>query len=132
MSEMEKMQADAVSRAREMYSRRSPSYSANGFPSGYNGNIKPNHSPVSDRNSHSVVNHEHEEIESTSPEEVTEEAAAAVEIQEEISSKNIHHGDFLDTILADKEKALIILLIALLNEEKASPSLMLALMYLII
>ena len=38
---------------------------------------------------------------------------------------------FLDVLLSDKERTLIILLLALLSEEKANTSLMLALMYII-
>lgn len=143
MSDMDKMQADAVNRAREMYSRRSPSYSAGGFPSGYNGNMKANPNITPERNSQSgnFSMHSHTKHSETEPEPETKPEknnSPNLEIpysKENAAPENLSKGqsmDFLDTILADKEKALIILLIALLNEEKASSSLLLALMYLII
>lgn len=136
-NDMDKMQAEAANRAREMYSRRSPGYSANGFPSGYNGNMKTNPNTAAEKHSHSGSHQSNSPPESSEPKKnnppepdyINEHNNGAAE------SENIHRNrseDFLDTILADKEKALIILLIALLNEEKASSSLLLALMYLII
>ena len=139
-NDMDKMQADAVSRAREMYSRRSPGYSANGFPSGYNGNMKTNPNAPAEKHSHSGSHQTNSPTEHSKPKKAEEEKPPESDyINEHINgaaeSENIHQNqqaDFLDTVLADKEKALIILLIALLNEEKASSSLLLALMYLII
>ena len=135
MSDMDKMQADAVNRAREMYSRRTPGYSANGFPSGYNGNMKTNPNAAAEKHGHHGSSQEH-----SKPKNIDKEKPPEIENKNEhigstAEPQKIHQtqsADFLDTILADKEKALIILLIALLNEEKASSSLLLALMYLII
>lgn len=140
MSDMDKMQADAVSRAREMYSRRSPPYSANGFPSGYNGNMKTNTNVTAERNAHfgdtsSKAPQKHEDPKTDSEKDSSQFVGEEQNIADTFEREEIpqgQSGDFLDNILADKEKALIILLIALLNEEKASSSLLLALMYLII
>ena len=133
MSDMDKMQADAVNRAREMYSRRTPGYSANGFPSGYNGNMKTNPNISAEKHSRPgtpPTEPEHKPIEEPPTIDNTHKHNGGTEESESINQPEA--ADFLDTVLADKEKALIILLIALLNEEKASSSLLLALMYLII
>lgn len=140
MNDMDKMQADAVSRAREMYSRRSPVYSANGFPSGYNGNMKTNPNVTAEKHGQSGSPQVKSPSEHSESKDIDEEKPPEIDSKNEhidgaAESENIHQNqqaDFLDTVLADKEKALIILLIALLNEEKASSSLLLALMYLII
>ena len=135
MNDMDKMQAEAVNRAREMYSRRSPSYSANGFPSGYNGNMKTNPNAAAEKHSQPGSSHEHSKPKSIDKEKPPEVEKKNEHIGSTVEPEEIHQtksADFLDTVLADKEKALIILLIALLNEEKASSSLLLALMYLII
>ena len=119
MSEIDRMQQDAIDRAREMYSRRTPSYNSGGFPSGYNGNIKRRTSSANNRgesfpqnDNDTVENNAEDKPQETAPKETTSES-------------------FLDTLLADKERTLIILLLALLNEEKANTSLMLALLYII-
>ena len=103
MSEIDRMQQDAIDRAREMYSRRTPSYNSGGFPSGES-------FPQNDNDT--VENNAEDKPQETAPKETTSES-------------------FLDTLLADKERTLIILLLALLNEEKANTSLMLALLYII-
>jgi len=141
VSDIDKMQADAVSRAKEMYSRRSPSYEAEGFPKGYNGTMKTNGNPHSDKTVNSGESKDNQDRksadESVSSREISSNAEHEMEgsnakYSEKSFSQSERSNDILSTILADKEKALIILLIALLNEENASPSLMLALMYLII
>ncbi|MBQ3692855.1 MAG: hypothetical protein II931_06010 [Clostridia bacterium] len=133
MSDMDKMQADAVNRAKDMYSRRTPGYSANGFPSGYNGNMKTNPNISAEKHSRpgtppTEPEHKHEE----DPPQIDNAREHNGSTAEQENVNQPKSADFLDTVLADKEKALIILLIALLNEEKASSSLLLALMYLII
>lgn len=123
MSDMDKMQQDAVNRAREMYSRRTPSYHAGTFPSGYNGNIKRRVS-AAHRSEESFP-----QSEPANEENITEEQDKPQENAEQ--SEVSKEESFLDTLLSDKERTLIILLLALLNEEKADTSLMLALMYII-
>lgn len=131
MSDMDKMQADAIGRAREMYSRRTPIYSANSFPNGYNGNM---------RNSSSNSTNSKQRSESKPPPVPENDLYDETEKTGEVSDCSDNENklqpqtspDIFDSLFADKEKALIILLIALLNEEKASSSLLLALMYLII
>ena len=125
------MQADAVSRAKEMYSRRSPSYEADGFPKGYNGSMKANGNTHSENQKLKA----NDDSQNTPDSTVTNESDSHNNpVAQQVSnvSQNVQSTDILTTVLADKERALIILLIALLNEENASPSLMLALMYLII
>lgn len=121
MSDKDKMQADAVNRAREMY-RRSQNYNVNNLPNGYNGNIRENHK--SSKN------------DPITPPVIEEEKEASTESQTPIideSPKTVKApNDPLEAFLKDKERALIILLIALLSgEERANTSLVLALMYLI-
>ena len=113
MNDMDKMQAEAVNRAREMYSRRSPPYSANGFPSGYNGNMKTNPNAAAEKHGHPVSSQEHSKpknIDNEKPPEIenkNEHIDSTVEPEE---IRKTQSADFLDTVLADKEKALIILL----------------------
>ncbi len=126
MNDMDKMQAEAVNRAREMYSRRSPPYSANGFPSGYNGNMKTNPNAAAEKHGHPVSSQEH-----SKPKNIDNEKPPEIENKNEHIDSTVEPEEIRKTQSA-KEKALIILLIALLNEEKASSSLLLALMYLII
>lgn len=150
MSENEQLQADAVNRAKEMY-RRSQSYSLNGFPSGYNGSMS------SAGKAQSAARQPRQEQKSTQADERqsvqntpnTPEPPTVQNIQDEPAENESEavggcgekagetsvgetaSGDFLDSLMRDKERALIILLIALLSEEKASASLLLALVYLI-
>lgn len=122
MSDKDKMQADAVNRAREMY-RRSQNYNVNNLPNGYNGNIRENHKPSkSDPITPPVIEEDGQEpsVENQMP--IIEESSKTVKAP----------SDPLEAFLKDKERALIILLIALLSgEERANTSLVLALMYLI-
>lgn len=128
MNDKEKMQAEAVNQAREMYSRRSPP-----FPqSGYNPNVKyiQNNSQSQSKpkitaadTSGSGANQNMSNQKNDSADEKSDDSTI---------SKTFRRKDPLESFFADKEKTLIILLIALLNEEKASSSLLLALMYLII
>lgn len=134
MSDMDKMQAEAAERAKEMYSRRSqPQYVKNGFTNGYSGTARINQTtpiekkPIQqEKNLHQVTDRNNEPLENNN-EEIKQEVFSL-----ENTANSTGNTDILDTLLADKEKALIILLIALLSEEKSSPSLLLALMYLII
>ena len=115
-----KRQQEAIDRAREMYSRRTPDYRQQGFPSGYNGNIKRRTSAQGNREE--KTDHSEEVFEETDTAEAEHGQHKANEKPEET---------FLDMLLNDKERTLIILLLALLSEEKANTSLMLALMYII-
>lgn len=119
MSEKDRIQADAVSRAKEMY-RRSQNYNVNSLPNGYNGSMRDNHQVPKDDSSA-----EKEEQKESSEEEFT----VPVSGNEVQNSKNV--SDPLEIFLKDKERALIVLLIALLSDERANTSLVLALMYLI-
>ena len=148
MSEMDKLQADAVNRARDMY-RRSQNYNVNSFPNGYNGNIREQTQKASDTEKVAVKNvtgqkTQRQQIQSAV--QKTAEEKSNDTVKEEDNNTKPHEniettsnlqqsgnirGDLLDIILSDKERTLIILLIALLNEEGANTSLLLALMYLI-
>lgn len=132
VSDIDKMQADAVSRAKEMYSRRSPSYEADGFPKGYNGTMKPNGYAHPEDHKQKANDESKKTPENSVSSDDSGQKNNPVNQQVSNVSENGHSGDILTSVLADKERALIILLIALLNEENASPSLMMALMYLII
>lgn len=123
MSDMDKMQQEAANRAKEMYSRRTPSYQSGGFPSGYNGNMK-RRTPPAQRKEESF------------PQSKAADEEKAIENKEEQHESKTNMAEsrgenFLDTLIADKERTLIILLLALLSEEGADNSLMLALMYII-
>lgn len=113
-------QQEAIERAREMYSRRTPDYHTGGFPSGYNGNIKRRTSARADRED----NFPQTNSDSMDKSDINTES------EDKTDSKS-KEDSFLDMLLADKERTLIILLLALLSEEKANTSLMLALMYII-
>lgn len=119
MSEKDRIQADAVSRAKEMY-RRSQNYNVNSLPNGYNGSMRDNHQVQ--KGDSAAEKEEQKEVNE-------EEAAVPVSENEMHYSKNI--SDPLEMFLKDKERALIVLLIALLSDERANTSLVLALMYLI-
>lgn len=123
MSEKDKIQADAVSRAKEMY-RRSQNYNVNSLPNGYNGSMRDEHRTPKSEPAAKKPTEKRE-----SPPEHTEDTISPVT---EESPGNIKSpSDPLDVFLKDKERALIVLLIALLYEERANTSLVLALMYLI-
>lgn len=137
MNEMDRMQADAANRARDMY-RRSQNYqgyNVNSLPNGYNGSMRESKKlRPNDKN-------DNQESVNETVSETTEEIAENP-VSDSLSEKNPPQnennvpltglgGDFLDQLLGDKERTLIILLIALLNEERANTSLLLALMYLI-
>lgn len=124
MSDISKMQADAANRAKEMYSRRTPQYNTNSFPSGYNGSIK-KHEPKTSEEAQEETQAQNDNASKPEQQETVNPTVTPTPLMQT-------DKDFLDTILADKEKALIILLIALLNEENVSSSLLLALMYLVI
>lgn len=137
MNEMDRMQADAVSRAKDMYrrSQNHQGYNVSSLPNGYNGNMReskklqPNENAKSDKGTKEVISDIAEEV---VKEAVTDSIVESITPQNENNSLPAYSdGDFLDRLLGDKEKTLIVLLIALLSEEKASTSLMLALMYLI-
>ena len=119
MSDIDRMQQDAIDRAREMYSRRTPAYNSGGFPSGYNGNIKRRTSSANSRGE-SFPQKERVTVENN-----------ADEVEEKTEQTEKPAESFIDTLFADKERTLIILLLVLLNEEKANTSLMLALLYII-
>lgn len=153
MSEMDKLQADAVNRARDMY-RRSQNYNVNSFPNGYNGNIREQSQKANDTENVAIKNvtgqnvagkkTQRQQIQSAvqkpaeeKPNDTVKEEDKDTTFHENTqSTSNLQQsgnirGDFLDILLSDKERTLIILLIALLNEEGANTSLLLALMYLI-
>lgn len=131
MSDMDKMQADAIGRAKEMYSRRTPIYSVNSFPNSYNGNMKS--SPPNSSGSKQKSESKPPPIPKSDRHDKNENIEESLDCNDEPTDNQPQtSSDTFDSIFADKEKALIILLIALLNEEKASSSLLLALMYLII
>ncbi len=146
MSEMDKLQADAVNRARDMY-RRSQNYNVNSLPNGYNGSMRDqaqknnsSQNPIQQQSQQKTQRQPMKTTANESAEEVVKEVAedkiienATQERKEETQNiqQGFHGGDFLDMLLSDKERTLIILLIALLNEEGANTSLLLALMYLI-
>ena len=123
MSEKDRIQADAVSRAKEMY-RRSQNYNVNSLPNGYNGSMRDEHRTPKSETAPKKPTEKQEQ-----PSEHTEKTISPVT---EESSGNIKSpSDPLEVFLKDKERALIVLLIALLYEERANTSLVLALMYLI-
>lgn len=137
MNEMDRMQADAVSRAKDMYrrSQNHQGYNVSSLPNGYNGNMReskklqPNENAKSEKGTKEVIS---EIAEDAAKEAVTDSIVETISPQNENNAPLADiGGDFLDQLLGDKEKTLIVLLIALLSEEKASTSLMLALMYLI-
>lgn len=152
MSDREQMQADAVSRAKDMY-RRSQTYNMSGLPTGYNGNMRenqnnshqnkpqqnqpPKNSPPQQNNTNNTNNTnaqnssvpDTEQTEQSTPQSATERQSPQ-NSNIAMPSVNNQGNDFLEAVFQDKERALIILLIALLGEERANTSLMLALMYL--
>ena len=158
MSEMDKLQADAVNRARDMY-RRSQNYNVNSFPNGYNGNIREQAQKANDTENVAIKNVTGQNVagqnvagQKTQRQQIQSAVQKTAEekpndtVKEEDTDTKAHEntqatsnlqqsgnirGDFLDILLSDKERTLIILLIALLNEEGANTSLLLALMYLI-
>lgn len=64
------------------------------------------------------------------PEKKQEDTAPLPEMTAEIKPTN-QQKSLVDFLLADKEQSLILLLLLLLSGEKADPSLLLALMYLL-
>ena len=112
-------QREAIARAKEMYSRRTPDKSPGSFPSGYNGNLKRRTSVNAEKESFPQKN------------DTVEENSAADEKKQDNGANTDSGKSFLDMLLDDKERTLIVLLLALLSEEKADTSLMLALMYII-
>ncbi len=96
MTDMEKMQAEAVSSARAMYRRRTPST----------------------RTVQSPPPPETEPPKTEPPPEVTDGAVTKT--------------DIFSSLFEDKEKTLIILLIALLSEDGADPGVIMALLYCIL
>lgn len=149
MSDRDQMQADAVNRARDMY-RRSQSYNMGSLPNGYNGNIRETQSSTHPSNSNQkstqnqsakqesgnrTVNPQHEPAQpptqtAQQPSARSEESSPQAESNPPLAEQN-QQNDFLESIFQDKERALIILLIALLGEEGANTSMLLALMYLL-
>lgn len=130
MNETDRMQADAVSRAKDMY-RRSQGYNANSLPNGYNGSFRDTR-PTN--NTHNNNNNNNKGNTNSSPAEeiISEIAEEAIKEAIEPNHKSQSKGlDIFESLLQDKERTLIILLIILLSEEKANTSLVLALMYLI-
>jgi len=114
MNDVERMQADAVMRAKEMYNRRTPSYNT-----AFNGNIKYQSKQTGTQ---------------STPEKKVEQPQTAEQQKPDsnITANSEQGQNFFDILLADKERTMIILLIALLGEEKANAPLLLALMYTII
>lgn len=130
MNDVERMQADAVMRAKEMYNRRTPTYNT-----GYNGNIK-----YQPKQTNTAYAQNTQNTQNTSNIQNIPDNKSDTSINDEQQTKSDNETgagteqgyNFLDTLLADKERTLIILLIALLGEEKANAPLLLALMYTII
>ena len=119
MNDVERMQADAVMRAKEMYNRRTPSYNTGSI----NGNIKYQSKQMGAVNAPEKKNEPPQN--NSMPQTKTENTTNDL-------NNNGQSNNFLETLLADKERTLIILLIALLGEEKANAPLLLALMYIIL
>ncbi len=132
MNESNKSQTDAMGRSRENFSRRSPSYMPNSFQSGYNNtNIKI--SPSNDvKNMRHARQDENRVNRADEHEALSEQNRIDTQSEKNLSQKSSDPENIFNLLFADKERTLIILLIALLNEEKTDPALMLALMYLII
>lgn len=127
MNDKDRLQTEAVNRAKEMY-RRSQSTGLNSLPNGYKGNIKENRQPPT------TENHDKEDNKKKESFNHDEESSAETNSRTENTSfqnEAVQCSDPLESFLQDKEKALIVLLIALLSEERANTSLVLALMYLI-
>ncbi len=127
MNDKDRLQAEAVSRAKEMY-RRSQSVGLNSLPNGYKGNIRENRQPPKNENSEKADDEKKENFNFDD-----KSGAETKDCTENTSFQNesVQCSDPLENFLQDKEKALIVLLIALLSEERANTSLVLALMYLI-
>ncbi len=108
MTEMERMQAEAVNSARAMYRRRTPARSVpvTTVPpaAGSSARIEKTEQPIENADSGSIS---------------TDEQSA-------------RQPGLLERLFDDKEKTLIILLIILLSEDGADPAVIMALMYTII
>ncbi len=153
MSEPDKMQTEAISRAREMY-RRSQSYNAGTFPNGYSGTAGTSSANHTQRQTHSSPQENNTAARTDTQEEKPQTPLTPTNIPspaptaaahttppqsmpappaqaQNISQESAPAADFLEPLMNDKERTLIILLIALLSGEAADAPIVLALMYLL-
>lgn len=103
---MPSFEEDAFSRAQQMHSK-TPYYSNN-------------------QNNQQNRNHEHEKYEKEKPQKPPQKPEVPVKMPQH------KQENLLDTMFKNKDQSLILLLIILLMEENAEPTILLALMYLLI